>query len=454
MEAIVMLFTRDLRVADNPALAEACRAGERVVPLFVLDDEILRGRFGSPNRSRFLLGSLEDLRGSLRRLGGDLVIRQGDWTTEAVRVTHQAGARAVFTAEDVSAYAARRLRRLSAECDRHRIALRTFPGITVVPPGQLRPAGGDHFRVFTPYWRAWRAANWRRAVPVPPRVRLPGDLRAGTLPRPASLVRGSTSPMLPEAGEAKGRARLDAWLRDGLPEYEERHDDLAGERTSRLSPYLHFGCLSPLRAALDASGLPGGEAFVRQLCWRDFHHQVTAAFPALPSREYRSRGDRWRRDASALEAWREGRTGYPIVDAGMRQLRREGWLHNRARLIVASFLTRHLYLDWRAGAQHFLDWLVDGDIANNSGNWQWVAGTGNDTRPNRVLNPLRQAARFDPEGSYVRRHVAELEGVAGRAVHTPWRLDGLARRRSYPAPIIDPDEPAVGRPGRRRSGRG
>ncbi len=207
------------------------------------------------------------------------------------------------------------------------------------------------------------------------------------------------------------------------------------------SPYLHFGCVSPLELALRLGDREGGEAFVRQLCWRDFHHQVTASFGAIATDEYRPRGDRWRRRTADLDAWKEGRTGYPIVDAGMRQLRREGWMHNRARLITASFLTKDLYVDWRLGAGHFMRWLVDGDVANNSGNWQWVAGTGNDTRPHRVFNPLRQAERFDPSGDYVRRYVPELASVAGPAVHRPWMLPATQRAAlDYPEPIVDHDE--------------
>jgi len=195
----------------------------------------------------------------------------------------------------------------------------------------------------------------------------------------------------------------------------------------------------------------GEDAFARQLCWRDFHQQVLAANPQLPSRDYRPRGDRWRTDARAARAWREGRTGYPIVDAGMRQLALEGFMHNRARMIVASFLTKTLYLDWRLGAAHFAALLLDADVANNVGNWQWVAGTGNDTRPNRVLNPIRQALRFDPHGDYVRRHVPELAGVAGRAVHEPWRLGAARRLLAYPEPLVDHDAGAREFLARRRS---
>jgi deoxyribodipyrimidine photo-lyase len=272
-------------------------------------------------------------------------------------------------------------------------------------------------------------------------VPAPNALRAGRLPSLAALVDGTPSPDRPEGGETAGRALLRSWGPAGLAQYADTHDDLAADDTSRVSAYLHFGCVSPLELATRFADRDGGEEFVRQLCWRDFYHQVTASFGAIATEDYRPRGDRWRRRSTDLDAWKEGRTGYPIVDAGMRQLRREGWMHNRARLITASFLTKDLYIDWRLGAAHFMHWLVDGDVANNSGNWQWVAGTGNDTRPHRVFNPLRQAERFDPSGDYVRRYVPELASVAGPAVHRPWRLPAEQRTAlDYPEPIVEHDE--------------
>ncbi|TMR26937.1 FAD-binding domain-containing protein, partial [Nonomuraea zeae] len=236
-------------------------------------------------------------------------------------------------------------------------------------------------------------------------------------------------------GESAGRERAERWLREGLNGYADGHDDLAGDRTSRLSPYLRFGCVSPLELACRAER---GEDFVRQLCWRDFHHQVTYAFPRINSENYRHGERRWRHDRDALRAWQSGMTGLPIVDAGMRQLLAEGWMHNRARLIVAAYLVRRLGIDWRDGARHFFEHLLDGDVANNSGNWQWVAGTGNDTRPNRGFNPLRQARRYDPAGDYVRRYVPELADVPGARIHEPWRLPSLPA--GYPARLDGTDE--------------
>ncbi|MEV0201992.1 deoxyribodipyrimidine photo-lyase [Nonomuraea sp. NPDC050691] len=403
--AIIVLFNRDLRVHDHPALAEACARARHVVPLFVLDPAVPAGR-----RMPFLLDCLRDLREALRALGGDLVVRRGDTVAETVRLARETGAEAVHATADVSALARDRERRLAGGP----FAFRTFPGVTVVPPGELRPAtGGDHHRVFTPYWRAWSTARRRPAAAVPASVTLPPGLNPGDIPDgsphdgPPDGVRG---------GEGAARARLERWVRDGLAGYAAGRDDMAADRTSRLSPYIRFGCLSPLELA----GLPG-EEFVRQLCWRDFHHQVTLAFSELNRRDYRPRGRRWRDEADAVAAWKEGVTGVPIVDAGMRQLRAEGWMHNRARLITAGYLVKELGVDWRTGAAHFFELLLDGEVADNSGNWQWVAGTGNDTRPNRGFSTIRQATRFDPDGGYARRYVPELADVPVRFVHEPWR---------------------------------
>jgi deoxyribodipyrimidine photo-lyase len=422
MTTTVAVFTRDLRIRDNPMLAAAVREAELVVPLFVLDEHI----DAAPGRRVFLADSLADLDRSLRELGGGLVLRTGDPAEQVRRVAEQVDAARVHIASDVSGYARRREQRLRAALGRRELCCHDDVH-TVLPPGAAHPQSKDHFAVFTPYYRRWTALPRRRVGPAPDRLRLP-SVEPGRLPETG---RGRFP-----GGERAGRERADRWLREGLPHYERRHDLLAEDGTSRLSPYLHFGCVSALELA-NRADRAGGEAFVRQLAWRDFHHQVLAACPEAAHRDYRNRGDAWLDDSTALDAWRTGHTGIPIVDAGMRQLRAEGWMHNRARLITGSFLTKTLYLDWRAGAAHFFDWLLDGDVANNCLNWQWVAGTGTDTRPNRVLNPLRQARRYDPDGEYVRRYVAELADVPGD-VHEPWRLPAHERRAlRYPEPIVD-----------------
>ena len=421
MRVAVVLFTRDLRVHDNPALTAALAAAETVLPLFVLDDGISGTRYGAAaNRRTFLLESLVDLDTSLRKLGGALDVRRGDVVAETLRAAREVGATTVFASADVSPYAVARERRLAAEVD-----LRLVDGSFVVPAGEVTPTGNDHYQVFSPYFRAWSQVPMGAPEQMPVAMRLPGGVEPGPVPA------GEVTALLP-GGESAGVGRAGAWLRTHLDSYgSDGHDAIAADATSRLSPYLHFGCISPRALAVRAQERGGG-AFVRQLCWRDFYAQILFARPRTQVEDMRPRGDRWLDDPDALEAWKEGMTGYPLVDAGMRQLREEGWMHNRARMVAASFLVKDLGIDWREGARHFFDLLLDGDVAQNVGNWQWVAGTGVDTRPNRIYNPTAQLKKLDPDGDYVRRYVPELADVPVRDIAEPGLL-----APAYPRPIVD-----------------
>lgn len=430
----IAVFTRDLRVEDNPVLSAAQHTGSVVVPLFVLDDELI-ARFAAPNRVRFLLAALTELDAELHRLGSHLVIRRGDTVLETARLAHQAAAASVHIAADVSAYSARRVRRMREELTECAVHVHGA-SVTAVDPGAVQPSGGgDHFAVFTPYFRRWIEARRRTPLPTPVGLGTP-PVGGDRLPAAADLCHATGSPHLNVGGATTGRKLLRQWASRAVHDYDRLSDSLDADATSHLSPYLHFGCLSPTQvlAAVDTN-TEGGHAFARQLAWRDFHHQVLAARPDAAWSDYRARRITWRSDPHAVAAWQQGRTGLPIVDAGMRQLLAEGWMPGRARLIAASFLTKTLRIDWRIGARHFLHWLVDGDLANNQLNWQWAAGTGTDTRPNRVLNPLRQAARFDPGGDYVRRWIPELAELPGPSIHRPWR-HGVDPAR-YPAPIAE-----------------
>ncbi|GAA3133094.1 deoxyribodipyrimidine photo-lyase [Streptomyces rameus] len=443
MSVSVVLFTADLRLYDHPPLRAALEGHRQAVPLFVRDRAVAAAGFAAPNRLAFLADCLRDLDAGLRERGGHLVLRSGDVVEEVCEVAAEADADEVHMAADASGYAHRRERRLRRALEAEGRRLYVHDSVTTaVGPGEVTPASSDHFAVFTPYFRQWSGRRLRDVLEAPRTVRVPPGVGSEELPSRAALP--DVSPGLAEGGERAGRKRLTAWLRSGLAAYEDRHDDLAGDATSRLSPHLHFGTLSPVELVHRArsAGGPGAEAFVRQVAWRDFHRQVLAARPTVAHGDYRTKHDRWRSERTArgdIEAWREGRTGYPVVDAAMRQLLHEGWMHNRARLLTASFLAKTLYVDWRIGARHFLELLVDGDLANNQLNWQWVAGTGTDTRPNRVLNPVTQAKRHDPDGVYVRRWVPELAEVTGAAVHEPWKLRGPDRARidAYPDPIVD-----------------
>ncbi|UUU43406.1 cryptochrome/photolyase family protein [Streptomyces sp. NBC_00162] len=441
MNVAVVLYTSDLRLHDHPPLRAALASCDRVVPLFVRDHALAAAGFAPPNRQAFLADCLADLDAGLRERGGRLVIRSGDAVREVCALARETDADEVHMAAGVSGYAHAREDRLrtALEAEGRRLHVHDMV-ITAVAPGAVLPAGSDHFAVFTPYFRRWAELPPRAVAAAPRTVRLPEGLGSEPLPVRGALT--GVSPGLARGGETEARRLLANWLRSGISRYEDTHDDLAGDATSRLSPHLHFGTLSAAEAVhrSRAVGGPGAEAFVRQLCWRDFHHQVLAARPEAAAEDYRPRHDRWRTGPAAeeeTEAWKEGRTGYPVVDAAMRQLRQEGWMPGRGRLLAASFLTKTLYVDWRTGARHFLDLLVDGDLANNQLNWQWAAGTGTDTRPNRVLNPVRQGLRYDPQGRYVHRWVPELAGLLAPHVHEPWRLPGLERARyDYPDPVV------------------
>lgn len=372
MRTAIALFTRDLRAHDNPVLRTAADTAERVIPLFVLDKAITSSGFAGPNRAEFLPRSLSSLDCSLRERGAALVVRRGEPIAELGRLVAEHGVTDVHVAADVSGYARRRQDGLIAELNT-RVHVHDT-ALTVAAPGSLTPSGGgDHFAVFTPYLRRWLEATSRAPLSPPGRLYMP-PVAPGTVPVAAEICAGATAPDLAEGGEHAARARLAEWTADEVDDYPDGHDDLAGDRTSRLSPHLHFGTLSPTEVVSRVgSHTQGAREFVRQLAWRDFHHQVLAARPHTATADYRPRGDRWRIAPEELQAWREGRTGYPIVDAGMRQLLREGWMHNRARMITASFLTKTLYLDWREGARHSCGiW--------STGTWRTTSSTGSGWR--------------------------------------------------------------------------
>lgn len=429
----LVLFTRDLRVHDHPVLTEAVRSSDEVVPLFVLDPTLLRV---SPNRSRFLVEGLHDLHRSLSERGGRLVLRHGDVATTATQVARELGIDLVLATADISATARSRERRLAGGLAADGIELRLLPGNAIVEPGDVAPAGREAYVVFTPYQRAWAAAPRRSVLSAPTSVRVPDGLASDPLPDPRSIVVDALD--LPAGGERAARRRLETFLRTGVARYDDVRNDPAADATSRLSPYLRFGFVSANEAAYRTSRIPGADGFVRQLAWRDFFGQLLWHRPSLAWRDLRE-GPALEPTSlepeHALKLWKDGLTGLPLVDAGMRQLRREGWIHNRVRMVAASFLTRRLGVPWQEGAEHFSRYLVDGDPASNAGGWQWVAGTGTDPRRSRTFNPVRQARRFDPHGDYVRRYVRELRGVEGPAVLAPWRTETLLESRGYPEPV-------------------
>jgi deoxyribodipyrimidine photo-lyase len=444
----IVLFTRDLRIHDNPALHAAQQAGD-VVPLFVLDDALLAGAAGTPNRLAFLAGSLADLHSSLHAAGSGLLTRRGAWVDEVLAAARDVGAGEIHLADDYSGFARNRLAALDAAAGAGGVRVVRHSGVTVVPPGEVVPVGRDAYNVFTPYWRAWTAHRWRSVVGAPRAIRTPAalpaavrdDIEAGPARLVASLPAATATRALFEPGETAARARVTRWRASGLADYGQNHDDLAAAATSNLSAYFKWGCLSVLEVAVHLQERPGGEEFVRQLCWRDFFHQVAAPQPRVlwenhreppkpPLRHGAGQAERY------AAAWRDGQTGYPLVDAAMRQLHEEGFVHNRARMVAASFLTRDLDLPWWDGARHYLDHLVDGDVIVNNMNWQWVAGTGTDTNRHRTMSPIRQAERFDAHARYITRYLPEFAGLEPKNALQP---DADTRARlGYPPPIVEP----------------
>jgi deoxyribodipyrimidine photo-lyase len=422
-----MWFRRDLRIHDLPALDHALAAADRVLPLFVVDPVIVEGRWRSPNRLWHLARCLERLDEGLRARGASLVVVAGRPTEEVPRVAAAVGASIVVASRDLAPYGRARDDAVREALRADGVELRTGRGLLVHEPEEVRREDGGSFRVFSPFHRAWQARELRPALDAP--AALP--MAATPIPwaRPIDAALGHPSPtadadLLLPPGEPAARQRLASWAVSGaLARYATERDRLDLEGTSRLSQDLRWGTLSAVEVvtACDGPG-EGPTRFRAEIAWRDFYAHLLWHEPALARRSFRSDLERvaWTDDPGLIKAWSEGRTGYPVVDAAMRQLLATGWMHNRARMIVASFLTKHLGVDWRVGEAHFMEHLVDGDPASNNGGWQWSASVGSDPQPYvRILNPTLQGARHDPQGDYVRRWVPELRGLDGPAVHEP-----------------------------------
>jgi len=447
-------FRRNLRLDDNATLDAALRAGGEVVPLFVLDDFYLEEDF-SPPRLAFLADSLRDLAGALEAKGSRLVVRRGPPGEALAALSRETGAADVFVPSDHEPHARRLDSDAAAALSHVGARLHGVEEILLVPPGLLRTGSGRPYTVFTPFSRRWlevdKAAPLAEPGEVPtPRALLEPSFPSVPLERPRGL-RVAGAPGNPRGGAAEGRRRWDLFRSEALGRYGASRDLPAVDGTSRLSPHLRFGTLGARRLLAEArdawkrSDPPGKasvETFVKELAWREFYAGVLDAFPRTATENFRPGFDRFpwasgKGKERRLAAWREGMTGYPIVDAGIRQLLHEGWMHNRVRMIVASFLAKDLLVDWREGERFFRAHLVDGDLASNVGGWQWSAGTGTDAQPFfRVFNPVSQGERFDPDGTYVKRWIPELARWKGAGpVHAPWL--SAAPPADYPPPIVD-----------------
>lgn len=456
MKTAIWWIRRDLRLTDNLALAQAIRAADQVLPAFVLDPRLLHSRYVGNKRLAFLWEGLRRLEEQIKQRGSSLIIRCGVPERALADLMSESGAEAIFAESDVSPYATSRDNRLA-----NNLPLRLCGSPAIQPPGSVTKANGEPYTVFTPFSRAWKNLPLPHPDQIPPAPALIGPTAKGA-------IRRFTSERIPDeqgpvnialaAGELEAMERLHAFL-DGpsapIYRYDQERDQPAMEGTSQLSPYLRFGMLSARyvaglaleasRHAPDEAARNAAEAWMNELIWRDFYLHILYHFPRVRKGNFRMKEIPWRNAPKDLEAWQQGRTGYPIVDAAMRQLVQNGWMHNRLRMIVASFLTKDLLIDWRLGEEFFMQHLLDGDPASNNGGWQWSAGTGSDAAPYfRIFNPVSQSRKHDPKGTYIRHWLPELRRVPSEYIHAPWEMPagiqvqaGCRIGVDYPFPIVD-----------------
>ena len=461
MPPVIVWFRNDLRLSDNRALAAAAATGAPVIPLYILDDEA-PGKWRLGGASRWWLDkSLASLAASLAERGAPLILRRGAAVPELMRLAFETKASAIYFSRAYEPWAAALELDLKTAAASAGVALKRYGGALLREPEEIRTQGGQPFKVYTPFWRALSAGFApTKAVAAPDILSVPEKL-----PKSDKLASWGLHPKRPDwsgemakawqPGEAGAAARLKAFLGGGLKDYAENRNrpDLPG--TSRLSPHLHFGDISPAQcwraASAAAAHKPGAdkglETFLKEIVWREFSYTLLVQRPDLPDVPFRPEfaAFPWAPDAERLKAWQRGKTGYPIVDAGMRELWATGTMHNRVRMIAASFLIKDLMIPWQQGEAWFWDTLVDADLASNAASWQWVAGSGADAAPYfRIFNPVTQGQKFDSSGSYVRRWVTELSSLPDEYIHAPWEAPalvlqaaGVALGINYPLPLVD-----------------
>ena len=449
MAATLVWFRNDLRLADNPALIAGLGSGRAVVPVYVLDEETDGIRPPGAASRWWLHHSLQALDASLRALGSRLVLRRGPAERVLEDLAAECDASAIYWNRAYDQSTRERDARLKQAFNSRGVVAEGLKANLLFEPWEVRTVSDGSFKIFTAFWRACRALpSPGTPLPAPKVLPAPPEWPSGakvadwrlepTAPDWAGGLRASWTP-----GEAAAAARLATFLDGSLARYRQARDMPAVEATSRLSPHMAFGEISPRQIwrAATARGLSAAtEKFLAELGWREFAYNLLFHHGDLGQRNFRPEFDAfpWVDEDDALDAWRRGRTGYPIVDAGLRELWTTGWMHNRVRMIVASFLTKDLLIDWRAGERWFWDTLGDADPANNAAGWQWVAGSGADAAPYfRVFNPVLQGEKFDPNGDYVRRWVPELAGLPAETIHRPWTAATPLPPEIYPARIVD-----------------
>lgn len=461
----LLWFRQDLRLADHPALAAALRRGGPVIPVYLWapDEE---GPWAPGGATRWWLHhSLRALGDDLEALGARLILRRGPSLDALRALARETGATAVYWNRRYEPAAIARDTTVKAALREDGLEAESFNGALLIEPPTFANKVGEPYKVFTPFWKA-AAAQFEVAPPLPRPTQIPAPK---IWPKGDPLAAFALAPTIPWAdglrdtwqpGEAGAFAELARFDARALSEYKDTRDCPGQRGTSRLSPHLHFGEVSPrnvlavVRESAEISGvsgaISGAEAHIRQVYWREFAHYLLYHFPRTTDAPLRPEFVRfpWANDPKSLRAWQRGRTGYPIVDAGMRELWHTGWMHNRVRMIVASFLVKDLLLPWQAGAQWFWDTLVDADLANNTLGWQWCAGCGADAAPYfRIFNPTLQSAKFDPDGTYLRHWIPELAALPTAHLHAPWQAPplelhaaGITLGTTYPTPIVDHSE--------------
>ena len=455
----IFWFRRSLRLDDNQALLAALENNDNVVPVFVLDPAILTHPTTGQARTRFLLQSLRDVDASLRKIGGRLIIRHGKPEEELTRLVQETKAEGLYFGRDYEPYSRKRDEAVQKAMDVLGVFVHTFSDHLLHEPGDVLSAGGTNYTVFTPYKRVWLEKPVEAPQDAPGKISIPADLHSEPIPEmPDSVGVAGTFHQTPrvQGSEAEARKWLDGFLKNCVAGYDVDRDFPAHEGTSRLSAYLRMGVLSvrrvyalmrEARSQMEVGRRSGPDAWLGELAWRDFYYQIMWNFPHVVGNAFRPQYTdlSWENNQSFFEAWCEGRTGYPFIDAAQRQMNGEAWMHNRARMATASFLTKDLLIDWRMGEKRFMQMLVDGDTAPNNGGWQWAAGTGTDAQPFfRIFNPVTQGEKFDPDGAYVKKWVPELSRVPAKFVHSPWKMSRAEQEavdcvlgKDYPAPIVD-----------------
>lgn len=453
MQTAVWWIRRDLRLQDNQALQAACTQAEQVIPLFILDPFFEKSAYVAPNRVAFLMNGLRVLADSLQQRGSRLIVRQGKPVEVLARLIAETDAAAIFAEADYSVYG--HTRDLTIQ---KTLPLKLLEGVVVHHPDSLLKADGTPYQVFTPFkknaWLARPLPQPAHIVPPPARIKSPSSITG--LPVPNSIKLPQEVPF--QSGEAEAQRRLADFVDSKrIYQYENNRNQLDLDGTSGLSPYLRFGMISARQSAATAvearqaaqtdEARKGADTFLSELIWREFYYSILYHYPHVARGSFRPEYDEiiWRNNRAEFETWCRGETGYPVVDAAMRQLKQSGWMHNRARMIAASFLVKDLLVDWRWGEQFFMQHLIDGDPANNNGGWQWAAGTGTDAAPYfRIFNPIRQSQKFDPDGAYLRRWLPELAHLPDKIIHEPWKMSTVEQKRlniiigrDYPAPIVD-----------------